>query len=231
MQLALQIALAQQRRPTIILVSDLDDNPDDLPALSGVLAEDRRDRVPVRVVGLNPASDDVAYFIAALGPNAQDHLRADARPGGAAADDAVPVGSRRARADRRNHARPARGLGAEARLEGVMNAPRVAAAAVLATLAVLVALLAADVRAWPAAIERGDALYALDPASAQWSASTRLGGLAGSIVGTAGDLAARRGLAALRPDDRHSAGAPVPGGDRDGPGLCDERAREVRSIE
>jgi hypothetical protein len=75
-----------------------------------------------------------------------------------------------------------------------VNAPRVAAAAVLATLAVLVALLAADVRAWPAAIGRGDALYALDPASAQWSASTRLGGLAGSILGTAGDLAARRGL-------------------------------------
>jgi hypothetical protein len=71
MQLGLQIALAQRPRPTIVLVSDLDDNPEDLPALSGVLAEDRRNRVPVRVIGLNPASSDVAYFTAALGPNAQ----------------------------------------------------------------------------------------------------------------------------------------------------------------
>ena len=71
MALALQIALAQQRRPTVVLVSDLDDDPADLPALGGVLAEDRRDNVPVRVVGLNPAPDDVAFFATALGSNAQ----------------------------------------------------------------------------------------------------------------------------------------------------------------
>lgn len=75
-----------------------------------------------------------------------------------------------------------------------MKASRVMAAVALAALALLAALLAADVRAWPAAIERGDALYALDPPSAQWSAQTRLGGLAGTLLGTAGDLAARRGL-------------------------------------
>ena len=71
MQLALQIALAQQPRPTIVLVSDLDDNPADLPALGGVLADDRRDKVPVRVVGLNPSPEDVAFFATALGPNAR----------------------------------------------------------------------------------------------------------------------------------------------------------------
>jgi len=71
MQIALQIALAQQHRPTVILVSDLDDNPADLPALAGVLAEDRRNKVPVRVVGLNPAPEDVAFFATALGPNAR----------------------------------------------------------------------------------------------------------------------------------------------------------------
>jgi hypothetical protein len=75
-----------------------------------------------------------------------------------------------------------------------VNVPRVTAAAAFAVLAVLAALLAADLRAWPAAIERGDALYALDPATAQWSAQTRLGGLAGTMLGTGGDLAARRGL-------------------------------------
>jgi polyisoprenoid-binding protein YceI len=75
-----------------------------------------------------------------------------------------------------------------------VSALRVTAIVALATLAVLAALLAADLRAWPAAIERGDALYALDPASAQWSVKTRLGGLAGTMLGTGGDLAARRGL-------------------------------------
>ena len=71
MALALQIALAQRQRPTVILVSDLDDTPADLPALGGVLADDRRDRIPVRLVGLNPAPEDVAFFTAALGPDAR----------------------------------------------------------------------------------------------------------------------------------------------------------------
>lgn len=71
MALALQIALGQRQRPTVILVSDLDDTPADLPALGGVLADDRRDDVPVRVVGLNPAPEDVAFFAAALGPDAR----------------------------------------------------------------------------------------------------------------------------------------------------------------
>lgn len=75
-----------------------------------------------------------------------------------------------------------------------MSAARVTAVAALAALAILVALLAADLRAWPAAIERGDALYALDPSSARWSAQTRLGGLAGTMLGTGGDLAERRAL-------------------------------------
>ena len=35
-----------------------------------MLAEDRRDHVPVRVVGLNPAPEDVAFFATALGSNA-----------------------------------------------------------------------------------------------------------------------------------------------------------------
>ena len=75
-----------------------------------------------------------------------------------------------------------------------MNVPRVVATVALAALALLAALLAADLRAWPAAIERGDALYALNPSSAHWSPHTRLGGLAGTMLGTGGALAARRGL-------------------------------------
>jgi hypothetical protein len=71
MQIALTMALAQQPHPTVVLVSDLDDNPADLPALAGVLADDRREQVPVRIVGLNPASEDVTFFAKALGPNAR----------------------------------------------------------------------------------------------------------------------------------------------------------------
>ena len=75
-----------------------------------------------------------------------------------------------------------------------MNALRVTPTVAFAVLAVLAALLAADVRGSPAAIDRGDALYALDPATAQWSAQTHLGGLAATMLGTGDDLAARRGL-------------------------------------
>jgi hypothetical protein len=71
MQLALQIALAQHPRPTVVLVSDLDDNPGDLTTLEGVLTEDRHDGVPVQVVGLNPAPSDAAFFAAALGRGAR----------------------------------------------------------------------------------------------------------------------------------------------------------------
>jgi hypothetical protein len=66
--------------------------------------------------------------------------------------------------------------------------------AVLAALAVLVAVLAADVRAWPLALDRGDAVYATAPGRAEWIPATRLGSLAETLVGTAGDVAARRAL-------------------------------------
>jgi hypothetical protein len=74
-----------------------------------------------------------------------------------------------------------------------VNVPRVTAAA-FAVLAVLAVLLAADLRAWPAALEHGDTLYELNPASAQWSPQTSLGGLAATMLGTGGDLASRRAL-------------------------------------
>jgi hypothetical protein len=75
-----------------------------------------------------------------------------------------------------------------------VSVARLTAGAAFAALAVLAVLLAADLRAWPVAIERGDALYALDPPSAQWSAQTRLGSVAEAMLGTGGDLAERRSL-------------------------------------
>jgi hypothetical protein len=70
MQLATAIAVAQHPRATIILVSDLDDDPGDLPTLAQVLYADRSERIPVHIVGLNPSPDDLEFFRVALGPNA-----------------------------------------------------------------------------------------------------------------------------------------------------------------
>jgi hypothetical protein len=70
MELAHTIALAQRSRPTVVLVSDLSDDPNDLTALAAVAAAYGRDRVPVRVVGLNPSSPDVTLFQHLFGPAA-----------------------------------------------------------------------------------------------------------------------------------------------------------------
>lgn len=68
--LAHTIALAQRRRPAVVLISDLDDDPNDVASLAAVMAAYRRDRIPVRVVGLNPSPQDVTLFQRLLGPNA-----------------------------------------------------------------------------------------------------------------------------------------------------------------
>jgi hypothetical protein len=70
MHLATEIAFAQRPRPTIVLISDLDDDPNDIPALTQILLSDRSEGVPVHIVGLNPAPDDVALFRSALGRQA-----------------------------------------------------------------------------------------------------------------------------------------------------------------
>jgi hypothetical protein len=79
-----------------------------------------------------------------------------------------------------------------------VTALRVAAIAALAALAVLAALLAADVRAWPLALDRGDALYTIAPGRAEWTPATRIGDLAQSLLGTASDVAARQALRSYR---------------------------------
>jgi len=69
LDLAHTIALAGGRRPaTVVLVSDLDDAPTDLPRLASVLLAYRRDHVPMRIVGLDPTSDNVALFDRLLSP-------------------------------------------------------------------------------------------------------------------------------------------------------------------
>ena len=68
MELATRIAVSQSPRATIVLISDLDDDPGDLAALSEILSTDTVERVPVRIVGLDPTPGDVAFFRASLGP-------------------------------------------------------------------------------------------------------------------------------------------------------------------
>jgi hypothetical protein len=75
---------------------------------------------------------------------------------------------------------------------------RALAAAGLLVLAVLAALLAADVRGWDDSIESGDAVYTAAPARAGWTPSTRLDGLAEAMLGAEDDIAARRALQLYR---------------------------------
>ena len=63
LELAHQLAFADKlSKPIAILVSDLDDDPEDLPRLVTIMLALKRDHIPLRIVGLNPSSQDVALF-------------------------------------------------------------------------------------------------------------------------------------------------------------------------
>ncbi|MFL5937654.1 MAG: vWA domain-containing protein [Gaiellaceae bacterium] len=63
LQLADGIAFQDKlRKPVVILVSDLDDDPQDLPRLVTIMLALKRDHIPLRIVGLNPSSQDAAFF-------------------------------------------------------------------------------------------------------------------------------------------------------------------------
>jgi hypothetical protein len=70
MELAHEIAVAQPRRPAVVLVSDLNDDPNDVTRLATVMAAFQRDHVPVRIVGLNPSLTDTALFRRLVAPDA-----------------------------------------------------------------------------------------------------------------------------------------------------------------
>lgn len=75
-----------------------------------------------------------------------------------------------------------------------MSALRIGAATLLAAVAVLAALLAADVRSWRSAVVQGDAVYAVAPGAATWSPSTTLGGAAGALLASGPDVRFREAL-------------------------------------
>jgi hypothetical protein len=62
MEKALDIAVAQRPTAAVLLVSDLDDDPGDLPTLEAAGALARQDKVPIRIVGLDASPADIAYF-------------------------------------------------------------------------------------------------------------------------------------------------------------------------
>jgi hypothetical protein len=63
LELARQIVVDQRiRKPAVVLVSDLADDPQDVQRLTSILLAYRRDRIPLRVVALNPSPDDAAFF-------------------------------------------------------------------------------------------------------------------------------------------------------------------------
>ena len=86
------------------------------------------------------------------------------------------------------------GLGTATRLEYDVSAARLALAGLLVALAVLVALVAADVRSWPAALEGGDVVYVATPGRATWTPPTRIGGLAETLLGAHDEVALRHAL-------------------------------------
>jgi hypothetical protein len=69
LQLAHSIATGDGlHRPAVVLVSDLDDDPADIPRLAAVTLAYRRDGIPLRVVALDPTAQNAAFFQRLLGP-------------------------------------------------------------------------------------------------------------------------------------------------------------------
>jgi hypothetical protein len=76
---------------------------------------------------------------------------------------------------------------------------RIAGAVAALVAAILLALLAADVRAWPRVVTAGDSVYAMRPLDASWTPSTRLPvGWSRGLLGLQDDLAARHALQLYR---------------------------------
>ena len=67
LELAHTLALGGLSRPAVVLVSDLDDDPADLQRTALAVLAYRRDRVPLRIVGLNPSPEDQQFFQKLLG--------------------------------------------------------------------------------------------------------------------------------------------------------------------
>jgi hypothetical protein len=70
MGMAINIAIAQRPPAAVMLVSDLDDDPNNVRALTAVGAVAQHYKVQIRIVGLNPSPANVAYFRGVFGRSA-----------------------------------------------------------------------------------------------------------------------------------------------------------------
>lgn len=55
------VSQSKLQRPVVILISDLDDDPDDRPRLRRVLIAYKRDGIPLRLVGLNATAANIGF--------------------------------------------------------------------------------------------------------------------------------------------------------------------------
>jgi hypothetical protein len=78
LQLARGLATAAAGRAQVLLLSDLDDSEPDRRGLTAVLLGYKRDRLPLRVVGLDPSAGNISYFRNLLGTGVT--VRAAPRP-------------------------------------------------------------------------------------------------------------------------------------------------------
>ena len=197
-----EIARAQRRRPTVVLVSDLDDDPDDLPALRASSCRPGNG-VPVRIVGLNPSSARRrAISDRRSGARRRSSRRRRSNRLPPRARDAVPVGARG----------PRGGGGGGACAARIAWAPRLAWRAYEPPLGSRGHRAAdrrcdrarGDRRRWPRCSPptpaRGDSHSSAATPHTRSRPGTRtldtfhaLGGLAGSLLGVGDDVAAAAG--------------------------------------
>ena len=82
LDLARRVELASHtRRPAVVLISDLADDPNDIQQLTAVLTAYRAQHVQLRIIALNPAAGDVEYFRRLIG-NASSIIPAGLSTGG-----------------------------------------------------------------------------------------------------------------------------------------------------
>ena len=144
------------RRPVVILISDLDDDPDDVARLATIMLAYKRDHIPLRIVGLNPSPEDRGVLPALCPAGGAD------RAGGHARRRGRSRGTTRRFRGRSSRSPPPRRPGSRRTSCGARasnGSPReercaFAGALVLVVLAVVAALLAADVRGWQRTLQR-----------------------------------------------------------------------------
>ena len=158
--------------PAVLLVSDLDDDSGDVDRVSQAAIAYRRAGIPLHVVGLNAAPEDVAFirrFVTGKGSFEQAALPSEQASRLARAASILPLVALAVLAALGARRLPAPGRAAA--LEGTRERLGGSSLGVGALVLGVVALaLAHDIRSWQSGVDRGDAQFATQPAAARWQA-------------------------------------------------------------